>query len=429
MISKKDFVIWCLLATFVSGSPKIDAGISLQAKRDFNSILNPLIADRRLPGYYVAVFKNGQKEFEQSEGLADEKNRVAPDGMTLYAIESMTEPLTAAAIMLLVESGQLALDEPLSKYLPEFEAMKVAVNGSLSSDLIPAHQQITIRHLISHSSGLTEAKRFSSNMTEVQNLYRQEGLFRRNSSLGSLADHVKALAKIPLVFHPGARKAESISYDVLARVVEIVTGESFPEFLSEAVLEPLAMGDTHFIVPEAKRARVAAMYEPVVWGYNVPGKPKMYRASVLSTNNSAFSKKKSNSFIGGSSGLMSTGDDYAKFLSFLLGSNGNTDLILSLPSRKVILRGFRNTNEDLALVTKEIASRESPQSDGPEPGFAASDAKPSTFSYKNSRFNTSFWIDMETRIAGVFMTQLSPLQFELAPALKEAADRNFSGNQ
>ena len=80
MISKKDFVIWCLLATFVSGSPKIDAGISLQAKRDFDSILNPLIADRRLPGYYVAVFKTAKKSLSSRKALLTKKIELLPMG-------------------------------------------------------------------------------------------------------------------------------------------------------------------------------------------------------------------------------------------------------------------------------------------------------------------------------------------------------------
>jgi CubicO group peptidase (beta-lactamase class C family) len=163
-------------------SPVLATQDSGAAKQDFDVILDPLISERRLPGYYVAVFKNGEKEFEQAQGFADERNQVAPDSATLYAIESMTEPLTATALMVLVEMGKLSLDDPLAKYLPEFGAMKVANNGSMSS-MQEAQRQISLRNLLSHQAGLTLARRYAFDLNDVQKLYRKRGLFSKNSQL------------------------------------------------------------------------------------------------------------------------------------------------------------------------------------------------------------------------------------------------------
>ena len=391
-------------------SPVLATQDSGAAKQDFDVILDPLISERRLPGYYVAVFKNGEKEFEQAQGFADERNQVAPDSATLYAIESMTEPLTATALMVLVEMGKLSLDDPLAKYLPEFGAMKVANNGSMSS-MQEAQRQISLRNLLSHQAGLTSARRYAFDLNDVQKLYRKRGLFSKDSQLTDLGEHVSALAELPLVYQPGSRTADSVAYDVLARVVEVVADKPFEEFLNAQVLKPLAMRDTHFEVPESKRDRLAAMYEPVVWGYNVPGTPKMYRRSIVTSKKQAESGEAREAFIGGSTGLLSTASDYAKFLAFLLGEQTASAVTLSEENRRAVLYGTNNLTANTNRQTTDLGTMA-----GQGLGYR----------FKIGSSNTSFWIDPETRIAGLFLTQLNPAQFELVPLLQEAADRHFS---
>lgn len=422
--------VWCLFAISTFLAQAINAQGSNEIKEEFDQILNPLISERRLPGYYLAVFKDGKKEFEQSRGFADEKKRMAPSGSILYSIEAMTEPLTAAAVMVLVEQKKIKLNDPLASYLPEFKTMNVAKNGSLSGELDIASRPIMIKDLIAHQSGFTQAKRYSSNMTDVQNAYRSLRLFRKNSSLKTLAEHVTALAELPLVHHPGTRVTASISYDVLARVAEVVSGKAFSEFLSETVLKPLAMTDTHFLVPKSKGNRVAAMYEPVVWGYNVPGTPKMYRRSILSTQSASADADSgsSSTYIGGSSGLMSTGDDYAKFLSFLMGSVGNPKISLSPDSRKIIIKSLMRADKRSSPSGGGIINRASLGSMVKEPLGSVDFEKTGSYVYLNGQFNTSFWIDSKTQISGLFMTQLSPSQFDLVTVLKDAANRNFTKN-
>jgi CubicO group peptidase (beta-lactamase class C family) len=322
----------------------------------------------------------------------------------------MTEPLTATALMVLVEMGKLSLDDPLAKYLPEFGAMKVANNGSMSS-MQEAQRQISLRNLLSHQAGLTLARRYAFDLNDVQKLYRKRGLFSKNSQLTDLGEHVSALAELPLVYQPGSRTADSVAYDVLARVVEVVADKPFEEFLNAQVLKPLAMRDTHFEVPESKRDRLAAMYEPVVWGYNVPGTPKMYRRSIVTSKKQAESGEAREAFIGGSTGLLSTASDYAKFLAFLLGEQTASAVTLSEENRRAVLYGTNNLTANTNRQTTDLGTMA-----GQGLGYR----------FKIGSSNTSFWIDPETRIAGLFLTQLNPAQFELVPLLQEAADRHFS---
>ena len=428
MKAATNIAVWFLVTISTFFTPATYAQGSSEIKKEFDQILNPLISERRLPGYYFAVFKDGKKEFEQSRGFADEQNRMAPSGRILYSIEAMTEPLTAAALMVLVEQKKIKLNDPLARYLPEFKTMKVAKNGSLSGELHNASRPIMIKDLIAHQSGFTQAKRYSSNMTDVQNAYRSLGLFRKNSSLKTLAEHVAALAELPLINHPGTQVTASISYDVLARVAEVVSGKAFSEFLSETVLKPLAMTDTHFVVPKSKVDRVAAMYEPVVWGYNVPGTPKMYRRSILTTKSANSGSRSYSTYIGGSSGLMSTGDDYAKFLAFLMGSVGNVKISLSPESRRIIIASLMRADKRSSPSDGGITSQASLGSTVEEPLESVDFEETDSYVYLNGRFNTSFWIDSKTQISGLFMTQLSPSRFDLVPVLKDAANRNFTKN-
>ena len=366
----------------------------------FDEVLLPLIEDRRLPGYFLSIRQGGESKLERAQGFVDEKNKVSPTSNTIFEIGSMTEPLTATAIMVLVEEGKISLDDRLIDFLPEFKGLKVAPNGSYDVPLVELSQHITIDHLLNHSAGFSAVKRFSLRLSNVDKSYREKGLFRNNAELRDLKSNIALLASIPLIFQPGEAKTDSVSYDVLARIIEVVTKQSFDSFLTTNVLVPLGMLDTHFVVPTDKQSRRAAMHEPVVWGYNVPGKPKMYRQSIISQT----AKAQSN-IARGRTGIKSTANDYLKFLGFLLGEEDLPRLSMSSASRLELITkikgleiGTNNTQKHAAHLTGQ------------------------------GRFNTAFWLDTQTRASGVFMTQINPAQFDLAPTLLNITAETFKND-
>ncbi len=363
----------------------------------FSKLLNPLIETRRLPGYFLSIRQAGEDKVEKSQGFADERKGVQPSAETIFAVGSMTEPLTATAVMLLVERGRLKLSDQLTQFLPEFSDLKVATDGSYESGLSDLSEPITLDHLLTHKAGFTLVERYSPTLSDVQKTYRSKGIFQHQSEHTSLAENISALAEVPLSNQPGTYVLPSVSYDILARIVEIVSGMPYIAFLEKELLDPLGMTDTHFKVPPEKSTRVAAMHEPVVWGYNVPGTPKMYRQSVISKRASMASE-----LVRGSTGIKSSASDYLKFLDFLLGERSSAGVAMSTSSR-------------LNLLSK-IKSRQETQPDK---------ANKSTSVLRQGAYNTAFWLDLPSRTSGVFMTQMNPAQFQVGEALLDLTANNF----
>lgn len=216
----------------------------------------------------------------------------------IFRIYSMTKPVTAVAVMMLVEEGSLSLDQPVSDVLPAFaDPMVMEAEGPR-----PAAEPITIRHLLTHTSGLTYGD-FGN--TPVDSMYRAERLGVWGTH-GNLAETVAAIASLPLRFDPGTRWNYSMAYDVLGRVVEVVSGQTFADFLHERILDPLQMDDTDFWVRPEKRERFVASYGPGDGGIQVIDSPVegLFTQPPL--------------WLSGGAGLTSTADDYIRFCQMLL---------------------------------------------------------------------------------------------------------------
>lgn len=363
----------------------------------FSELLSPLIETRRLPGYFLSIRQAGEDKIEKSQGFADERKGVQPSAETIFAIGSMTEPLTATAVMLLVDRGQVNLSDRLTEFLPAFSGLKVAADGSYESELSDLAEPITLDHLLTHRAGFTLVERFSPTLSDVQKTYRSKGIFQKQSEFTSLAENISALAEVPLSYQPGNHASPSVSYDVLARIIEIVSGQSYLAFLQKELLDPLGMIDTHFKVPREKLTRVAAMHEPVVWGYNVPGTPKMYRQSVISKRTS-----KANELVRGSTGLKSSASDYLKFLDFLLGEQSSSGVSMTTSNRLNLLSKIKSLKETNSSAVAQ-----------------------SSFVLRQGAYNTAFWLDLPSRISGVFMTQMNPAQFQVGEELLDLTANNF----
>jgi CubicO group peptidase (beta-lactamase class C family) len=236
--------------------------------------------------------------------------------------------------MILYEEGHFLLDDPLHKYIPEFKDMLVlnsdrSTNGQAESDsLVAAKRPITIRHLLTHTSGLTY--HWNDKLGET---YKNAGIAH---GLGlhdeTLAENMKKLAKIPLLFHPGDKWEYSLSVDVLGYLVEVVSGKSLKDFFQERIFTPLKMTDTHFYLPQSKVSRLATAYRYS----SEKGLSKLPDANAEGNLefSPAYPLRGPQKFYSGGGGLCATISDYARFAQMLL--NGGELEGVRILSRKSV---------------------------------------------------------------------------------------------
>ena len=252
------------------------------------------------------------------------------DADDIFRIASMTKPVTSVAVMMLYEEGHFFLTDPIGRYLPELAGLPVAkLSDASSTDDIPtepARRPITIQDLLRHTSGLTYGS-FSD--TVVDSLYRRGGV----GSQPTLADMVTELGKLPLAYQPGTRWHYSLSPDVLARLVEVVSGQSFDVFLRERIFTPLGMVDTGFHVPASELDRFARHY-----GHEGPDR-------MLQVGDTLGFIRPPTRFSGGG-GLVSTAYDYARFAQMLL-NGGELDGVRILGRTTIELMNVDHLEEGI----------------------------------------------------------------------------------
>ncbi len=410
------------------------SSVDVQALEEaYAELLDPFVDQKRLPGYYFALYRDGLPVLVRARGFADEKTQLPPSGQTLYAVASMTKPLTALAVIKLVEMGKLALSDPLEQYVPSLAKLLVAPGGSYDNQLVPSERSITIADLLAHTSGLT----YSTGITGVGDIaeaYKELGIFTIESSasskIGDLAGHIEQLSELPLISQPGREFNYSVSYGVLAQVIEAVAETSFDAFMQDQIFLPLGMVNTFFTVPEEKQDRLARLYAPLRRTYQVPGTPKMYQeANILPKPLKNFGIEVD--VIGGGNGLLTTAEDYAKFLSFLVRRGQGSALGLSQASFDYLLKDQVGRTLGPAFMTRNLG----PQMENwgfsfglgikLEPGAGLDDSTGYDFLGWGGAFNTQFWIDPSSGVSGIFMTQHFPTRYPLTEKMDEVADRFF----
>jgi CubicO group peptidase (beta-lactamase class C family) len=209
-----------------------------------------------LPGVSFAILDGRELVDLHCVGWADKERGVELRSDHLFRVFSNTKLVTSCAALLLFEQGRFALDDPIERYIPQLAERRVLRPGATSlEDVEPARSSITVRHLMSHSSGLSYGLLDPGSI--IFKAYDERKVLSPETSLSGMID---ALADLPLVFHPGTGWEYSVATDVIARLIEILSGQRFDAFIQERILDPLGMADTGFVVPEAKRARFAAYY-------------------------------------------------------------------------------------------------------------------------------------------------------------------------
>lgn len=372
-------------------------GLSSERLERISATIQRSIDDKRVAGAVTLIVRHGHVAWFKAQGMMDREAGKPMPLDAMFRICSMSKPITSVAVMMLYEEGKFLLEDPVSKYLPEFKNAKVFVKPESGEPYtIPATREITIRDLLRHTSGLT----YNWN-TDLGPLYEKadvpSGLLQFDGTIG---DSVQHLASVPLLFNPGERFEYSLSVDVLGRLVEVVSGKPLDEFFRTRIFEPLGMQDTYFYPPENKLPRLATAYTYYDdKGLNrFPETPIREGPFVYSADYPYRGPKK---LFSGGAGLVSTAMDYARFCQMMLdeGKVGNTRLL----SRKTV---ELMTHDQLGKI-------------GPDQGFGLgfgiegvkaplSELGTAGAYFWGGFFYTGFSIDPKEQMIVVFMAQLHP---------------------
>jgi CubicO group peptidase (beta-lactamase class C family) len=377
-----------------------DVGLSSERLARVNAWAQRLIDDGKLAGLITMVARRGKLVHFNMCGMADVKRetRMAPD--TIFRFYSMTKPLTSTAIMMLYEEGRFQLDDPITRFLPCFKDMRVAVGGMRGKlETVPAERDITFRDLLSHTSGLTYG---FMEATPVDAQYRDRGVDFQTSDK-TLGEVVEIAADIPLIAQPGAEWNYSIATDVLGHLVAVISGKPFDQFLRERVTGPLGMVDTEFHVPADKISRFAANYTST---------PDGRLMLIDDPEKSIFGKQRK--ICSGGGGLVSTATDYMRFCRMML-NKGELGGVRLLGRKTVELMTSNHLRGDMAEMGQPRFSESSYYGIGFGLGFSImlDPAKaqilgtPGEYAWGGAA-STAFWIDPAEDMAVIMLTQLMP---------------------
>ena len=280
-----------------------EAGFSSAGVQALADGMRAAVDEGNLAGIVSALLRDGKLVHMDAYGYQDVENQIPASEDTLFRIYSMTKPVTGVALMMLVEEGKLSLDDAVSRHIPELANLQVAIEDGPGGFPVtePAHHEMTVRELMSHTGGLTYGL-FSR--SQVDSMYVAANILDAN---GTLKDMINKLARIPLRQQPGTLWHYSVSVDVQGYLVEVLSGQTFEEFLQERLFTPLGMDNTGFGVADEDRARFAKMYQSTPNGLQEPSAADALGGDYPDPA----------TFFGGGGGLVSTIGDYIKFTQML----------------------------------------------------------------------------------------------------------------
>jgi CubicO group peptidase (beta-lactamase class C family) len=286
-----------------------------------DAYLDGFVANGRHRGSLLVITRGGRIAHVSHRGQRDAEAGLPVEPDTIWRIYSMTKPITSVAAMMLYEAGVLSLFDPVAKFIPSFEDLRVYRQGMAAAPVtVRAAEPMLVWHLLTHTSGLTYGFQQANAVDEA---YRAAGFILDPPPEHDLASACDVWAGLPLLFEPGAEWNYSVSTDVLGRVIEVVSGQSLDEFFAERIFEPLGMTDTGFSVSDADRPRMSALYahDPdTATAVPYPG------VDVISAELPKL--------LAGGHGLASTAADYHRFTQMLL-RRGELDGVRLLAPRTV----------------------------------------------------------------------------------------------
>jgi len=315
-------------------------GLSAERLARMHARLDKFVEDGQVAGAVSLVVRRGRIVDVHTTGLRDREQRLPMTRDTIVRVYSMTKIVTSVAALMLIEEGRLRLEDPVATFLPALKAPQVFTGGTATvPQLVPAARPITVRHLLTHTSGFA----YGLAPSIVDDMYRDARLFQSRTG-DELVDKV---ARLPLIAQPGERFYYGINTDLLGIIVEKVTGQSLGAYLEARIFAPLGMTDTGFAVPAAKRSRLARVYSR-------DGSKPLATVDGFSTSTGAgaevpYPDPDGRLFHSGGGGLFSTADDYARFAQMLL--DGGTLDGVRLLGRKTVHTMTSDQNARLPQAT------------------------------------------------------------------------------
>jgi CubicO group peptidase (beta-lactamase class C family) len=401
MIARRSRAGWVVVTLLLIASgasaqtPKVE-GFKPEGIEKLDRRLARAVEGKEIAGAVALLVRDDKVGYSRAVGLRDREANAPMTTDAIFRIASMSKPITSVAAMILVEEGKLALDDPVAKYIPEFGDMTLL-------DGPRAGRAMTVRHLLTHTSGLTY-RFFGGPLSER---YAKDGISDGlTQTEGTIADFARKIAGEPLMFTPGTSWNYSLSTDVLGRVIEVASGKPLDEFFRERIFTPLKMKDTAFFLPPEKAGRLAVLYQagPEHTLNRAPEEPIHSGTLVYSAN---YHYKGPRTYFSGGAGLATTTGDYTRFLRMLL-NGGELEGVRVLKAETV---KAMTTNQ----ITEFPLTLGSIHGDRFGYGFgvvtpAGKDKTPmSVGSYGWAGFfHTIFWVDPEKKLVGLLMTQVNP---------------------
>ena len=380
-----------------------DAGMDRDRLARIDRHFATYVDDGRLPGWLTVVARAGRVVHLSSYGMRDREKSLPVETGTLWRLASMTKPVTSVAAMMLYEEGAFELKDPISKWLPAFEHMRVYRSGSaMRPDTRPATEPIRVWHLLTHTAGLTYGFHHAH---PVDAMYRSAGFEWGTPPDADLAACCDMWASMPLLFEPGAEFNYSVATDVLGRLVEVVSGQPLDRFFEERILGPLGMTDTGFWVEEDRAGQLAAAYMANPTGSAAP--------ALLINGDAALRRPPMWS---GGGGLVGSAADYLRFAE-MLRRGGELDGVRLLSPRTV---AYMTANQlpggaDLEQFGRPLFAETTFDGVGFGLGFSVVTdpaagkvlTGPGEFGWGGA-FSTAFWVAPAEDLTVMFFTQLLP---------------------
>ena len=399
-------------------------GLSAERLGRIAAHFNRYVDVGKIPGYLVLIARRGKTAYLHRYGLRDVGAALPVQEDTIFRIYSMTKPITSVAVLTLYERSLLHLDDPASEFVPGFKELDVFESGDEQSwRTVPAEREMTIRDLLTHTSGLTYGHMQAH---PIDAMYRQRKFFEDAEM--TLEDFADSLSELPLLFSPGTRWSYSVATDVLGYIIEVVSGKTLDQYFADEILEPLGMVDTAFAIAPEKAERFAANYERDGNSFRLIDKP------------SESSYLRQPKLPSGGGGLISTASDYLRFSQMLL-NKGEFKGVRILGRRTVELMTSNHLPADCDLANMGYVLHSDTRSEGVGMGLGARHnlrrggvrtetrhdgvgfglggsvlldpaaaqilGSPGEFAWGGAA-STFFWIDPREAMTAIFLTQLMP---------------------
>ena len=379
------------------------SGVSADRLTRIDSFVQQYINANRLNGAVGLIVKDGKIIYHKALGYSNTSKKILMQKDDIFRIASMTKPIVSVAAMMLWEEGKFSLDDPLSKFIPEFKDAKVLDrfnSNDTTFTTVPARKEITIRNILNHTSGIGYAQIGSPFATAIYKKYNINGGIGTPAS--KLSDMIPRLARLPLFNQPGEKFLYGLNTDVLGYLVEIWSGMPLDKFLQQRIFMPLGMKDSYFYLPSDKASRLVPLYK-----LNDQNKAEVYTSKFSNDGDPNFPLYPNGSYFSGGAGLSSTAYDYALFCQMLLngGILGNTRLLSPHTIRLMTI----NQVGEFPLFDNPADIRRF----GLGFGLFLEKAKTvlpvgeGTFMW-DGMFASHFWVDPKNKLVVVFMRNIWP---------------------